>query len=379
MISLPRRSITLLAVPFLAGAVTAGCSSGSHSSSTAPAKAGSGAGSAFGDVLKRETPQTTWTGPTSGPTARPGKHLVYMSGDQQNSLAKSYGDYVAQAAKAIGWTVTIIDGKGTPTGWLAGMNQAIALHPDGIMIFADSASLKDPINQAKAAHIPVVGLHAAALPGPSNGLFTNIQEDPKDIGTAEAGFAVADSKGKAKVIIVYHGEYAIAQYKAKAMKQVVSQCPGCKLLDFVNFPASESAQRTPQLVTSWISRFGPHFYALSVGDNDWDFAVPALSGGGVPKSGVQLVGSDGTSAAYQRIRQGNYQVATVPEPAELEAYQAIDEINRALHAQQPSGYVPPAYIVTKDNVNAEGGPTNTFTPSNGYKQHYLAIWTGKAS
>ena len=75
----------------------------------------------------------------------------------------------------------------------------------------------------------------------------------------------------------------------------------------------------------------------------------------------------------------NYQVATVPEPAELEAYEALDELNRAMAGQQPSGYVPPAYIVTKNNVDAEGGQSNTFTPSNNYKEHYAAIWTGKGS
>ncbi|MHB1171146.1 MAG: substrate-binding domain-containing protein [Lacisediminihabitans sp.] len=321
--------------------------------------------------------QTTWTGPASGPKASPGKHIVYMSGDQQNSLDKAYGDSLVVAAKSIGWSVTIIDGKGSPTGWLAGMDQAIGLHPDGIAIFADAASLKDAIKAANAAKIPVVGLHAAAQPGASNGLFTNIQESPELIGKAEADFAIADSQGKARVIIVYHGEYQIAQIKAEAMKKELTTCPGCQLLEYSNFPASESAQRTPQLMTSWVSKYGPHFYVLSVGDNDFDFAVPALNAGGVPKTGVKLVGSDGTAAAYQRIREGNYQVATVPEPAELEAYQAVDELNRAINGAQPSGFVPPAYLVTKTNIDAEGGSQGLFIPSNDYKKHYEAIWAGK--
>ncbi|MHB8619083.1 MAG: substrate-binding domain-containing protein [Chloroflexota bacterium] len=331
-------------------------------------------------VAKREAKQTQWTGPTSGPTAVPGKRIVYMSGDETNSLAKAYGDYLTAAAKAVGWSVKVIDGKGSPTGWLAGMNQAIGLHPNGIVIFADAASLQDPIKAATAQHIPVVGLHAAATPGATQGLFTNIEEDPKEIGLAEAQYAIADSGGKARAIIVFHGEYAIAQIKAEAMKKGLAPCTGCKLLDYVNFPASEAAQRMPQLVTSWVSRYGPHFYALTVGDNDYDFAVPALSSGGVSKSGVKLIGSDGTPAAYQRIRSGNYQVATVPEPSELQGYQAIDELNRAFHGMPPSGYVAPAYLVTKGNVDAEGGKHNLFIPSNGYKQHYLQIWkTGKTS
>ena len=49
-----------------------------------------------------------------------------------------------QAAKKLGWKLTVIDGKGSPTSWLAGMNQAIALKPDGIAMFADAASLQGP-------------------------------------------------------------------------------------------------------------------------------------------------------------------------------------------------------------------------------------------
>lgn len=331
-------------------------------------------------VKKMEGIQTEWTGPTSGPTASPGKTLVYMSGDQQNSLAKAYGDSFTKAAETIGWKVTVIDGKGTPTGWLAGMNQAVGLHPDGIAIFADAASLQDPIKAASAAKIPVIGLHAAAKPGPSNGLFTNIQESAEDIGKAQADFAIADSDGTARVVVMYHGEYQIAQIKADAMKAELAACPGCKLLEFANFPAAESAQRTPQLMNSWVSKYGSQpFYVLSVGDNDFDFAVPALKAGGVSKDTVKLVGSDGTPAAYQRIRDGNYEMATVPEPSELEAYQAVDEFNRAFHGEQPSGFVPPAYLVTKSNIDAEGGDKNLFIPSNDYAKHYESIWkTGKA-
>lgn len=74
-------------------------------------------------VTQMETAQTTWTGPTSGPIAQRGKHLVYLSGQQSNSLDAAYGKYLQEAARQIGWAVTIIDGQGTrhlrPAGHLA--------------------------------------------------------------------------------------------------------------------------------------------------------------------------------------------------------------------------------------------------------------------
>ena len=371
------------AVALVVGACSGGGSATSSPSSAAATSAPSNAAGVSSDfvtqvaaaVASASGKQTVWTGPTTGPKTSRGKHIVYLSGQETNSLSHAYGTYLQDAASKIGWTVTVIDGKGTPTGWLDGMNQAIALKPDGIVIFADAVSLKDAIATATAQHIPVVGLHAAGEPGPSAGLFTNIQESPQAIGKAEADFAIADSNGTGRVIIIYHGEYAIAQVKAQAMKDELAKCTTCKLLEYTDFPAAESAQRTPQLVTTWVSKYGPPFYALSVGDNDWDFAVPSLTAGGVKPSDVRLVASDGTPGSYARIRQGDqYQVATVPEPTELQGYQAIDELNRAMNGQPPSGYVAPVFIVTKDNIGIEGGPQNQFIPSNGYKDQYLKIW-----
>ena len=34
----------------------------------------------------------------------------------------------------------------------------------------------------------------------------------------------------------------------------------------------------------------------------------------------------------------------------------------------------PPFLVTQENIHAEGGDQNTFIPSNDYKKHYLALW-----
>jgi len=234
-----------------------------------------------------------------------------------------------------------------------------------------------PIKAGVAQGIKFVGLHAAGLPGPQPdlNLFVNIQEDPREIGKAEADWAIADSNGTAKVVILTHNEYAIAEVKSMATKAEIEKCGGCKVLDYVNSPASEAAQRQPQLTTSWVQRFGLPLYATSVGDNDWDFAVPVLRQGGVATDQVKLIGADGNRSAYDRIRKGDqYQTVTVSEPIELQAWQAIDELNRAFHDQPSSGFVQPPFLVTPDNIHSEGGDQNTFIPSNDYKNHYLQIW-----
>lgn len=343
----------------------------------AGARADNGTAAAAAAAARYAGPQTTWEGPTAAPKPAKGMFIVYLSGDEQNDISREYGLYMKQAAAHLGWRLSVIDGKGSPANWVAGFNQAIALKPNGIAIFADAKSLQGPIRTATERGITVIGLHAASLPGPQPDLhlFVNIQEDPREIGRAEADWAIADSKGTARVIVITHNEYQIAQTKSGATRDAIAACGGCKVLDYANFPASAAAQRMPQLTTSWVQRFGLPLYITSVGDNDLDFAVPALRAAGVPPEQAKLIGADGNRSAYERIRRGNqYQVVTVSEPIELQAYQAVDEFNRAFNKAPPSGFVQPPYLVTPGNVNTEGGKQDIFVPANDYKAHYLKIW-----
>lgn len=225
------------------------------------------------------------------------------------------------------------------------------------------------------AKIPVVGLHAAALPGPDSNLhlWDNITSSGDEIGKALADYIIADSKGKGRAIILYDAQYAIAKLKAEAMKKEFATCSSCTLLDYVNSPLAEVTTQMPQLASSWVSRYGTPFYVMTIADYYYDFLVPPLRAGGVKPDDVKLVGADGTPKAYDRIRNGDYQVATVPEPPGLQGYQAIDEMNRALNGAQPSNFIQPVYVVTKANVDKEGGSSNLFDPSNDYKDRYAKI------
>ncbi len=328
------------------------------------------------DLVIYAGPQSDWRGPTSAPKPEAGKKIAYISNDENNDASRAWGVAIQEAGSKIGWEVTIIDGKATPVGWINALNQAIALGVDGIITSADAASLQEPIAAAKAKNIPIVGIHAAALPGPNEelGLFTNIQQDPREIGKAQADWVIVDSDGKAKVVVTSHNEFAIAETKSRATEARLEECPGCEVVEYVNSPIAEVAQRQPQLVISWVQKYGTPLYVTAVADYTLDFQVPALRSAGVDPADIKLVGADGQRSAYERIRAGEYQVVTVSEPVEMQAYQAVDEVNRALQGQPPSGFVQAPYLVTPDNVDAEGGDQNAFIPTNDYKARYLELW-----
>ena len=321
-------------------------------------------------------PQDEWRGPTSSPTPPPDKSIVYISNDENNDASRAWGTGIQEAGEALGWDVTVIDGKATPVGWISAMNQAIALGADGIVTSVDAASIQEPIGDARERGIPIVGIHSAALPGPdeSLGLFTNIQQDPREIGAAQADWMIADSDGEARVVVTSHNEFAIAEAKSRATEERMRECEGCEVLEYVNTPIAEVAQRQPQLVVSWLQKYGSPLYVSAVADYTLDFQVPALRSAGVSPEDIVLVGADGQASAYDRIRTDQYQRVTVSEPVEMQAYQAVDEISRAMQGEPPSDFVQDPYLVTPANVDAEGGEGNAFVPGNDYKERYLELW-----
>lgn len=321
--------------------------------------------------------ETKWDGPTGGPKAVSGKKIVVISCDQTNQVCKAWAAAVQRAANVLGWKSSVIDGRGTPTGWQSALQSAIALHPDGIVLAGvDATAEHQIISQGKSQGITFVGMHVAALPGPKPALdvFMNIQQFPSQIAKLQIDEVIAHSQAKANVVLYYDSEYAIAVAKDKAYRADLSKCHTCRLVSNVNFPIAKLSTDTPSLISSWVSRFPKPFYVVSVGDSVFDYMPAALQAGGVSKSDVMLVGADGTPPAYQRIRQGNFQLATVPEPADFEGWMAVDELNRAFAHAKPAVFSPPVYLVTKSDINKEGGSKDVFNPSNKYVQHYKKIW-----
>ncbi|CAM5762263.1 sugar ABC transporter substrate-binding protein [Labrys miyagiensis] len=333
-----------------------------------------------GEVAK---PNPPWTGPTAGPKAQAGKTIVYVSADQRNGGALGVGQGVEEAGKAIGWTVRVLDGQGSVSGRSSAMQQAIALQPDGIVLgTVDAKEQAELIAQASAAGIKVVGWHSVTNPGPSPEykLFTNIATDPLDVAKAAASFAVADSGGKAGVVIFTDSTYAIAVAKSDAMAQVIKACGGCKVLDVEDTPLAEASTRIPQLTTSLLQRFGEEWtYALSINDLTFDFMSASLSSAGIAQDGHprSISAGDGSEAAFQRIRTKFFQSGTVAEPLRLHGWQAVDELNRAFAGQAPSGFAAPVHLVTEGNIGSDGGSQNAYDPDNGYRDAYARIWAGK--
>ena len=333
-------------------------------------------------IAQASAPVTTWDGPTTGPKAQGKKLVIYVSADQKNGGASGVGDGAQEAAKAIGWDFRILDGQGSVPARSSALTQAIALKPDGIILGTIDAAEQAPIvEQAIAAGIKVVGWHAGPGPGKIEavpGVFTNITTDPNEVAKASGLYAVVDSGGTAGVILFTDSIYAIATAKTNAEKAAVEGCKGCKVLSIQDTPIGDLSNRMGQLTTSLLAKYGKAWtYSIAVNDLYYDFSAPSLQAAGIdPAAGYprQIAAGDGSVPAFQRIRQKQYQLATVAEPLHLHGWQCIDEMNRALAGQPPSGFVAHVHLFINANIDKDGGAHNSYDPDNGYKDHYKAIW-----
>ena len=336
---------------------------------------------AIANTIARTGVQDEWYGPTEGPAPKAGASVVWIPTSAQNALSVSWGQEIEKVSDALGWDYATIDGKGTAQGWIDAMTQAIALGPDVIMYSADARTLADKNQEAIEQGIAIIGIHGAALPGPSEetGLYSNITSDPRDIGAAMADYFIARTCGTAKGIVLFDSVYEIAEFKGVAMRDRLAECAGCEVLEYVDSPLSELETRQPQLCTNWALEYGTDWQGLTIYDDIWNFCTPALVDAGLDPSEIALIASDGTEAGYNRVRSGEWQIATVPEPAELQAYMAIDDAIRAMAGEDPAGWDQPVFIHFKDgvhgdNLSIEGGDQGQFVPSVDYKAEYQKLW-----
>lgn len=317
-------------------------------------------------------------GPKAGPKAAEGKSIVVLAADLKNGGILGVTKGIEEAAAKIGWTVKVLDGAGSVQSRSAAVGQALALKPDGVVINGfDAAEQQAALEGVTAAKIPMVSWHSGPKIGcdAPGGIFANVSTDAMDVSKKAAEWALTDGGGKPGVVIFTDSTYTIAILKAAKMKEII-EANGGTVLQWVDTPIAETSTRMGPLTTTLLQTHGAKWtHSLAINDLYFDFMGPALAAAGVAGNANPKAGSagDGSEAAFQRIRAGEYQTVTVAEPLNLQGWQLVDELNRAVSGETCSGYITSPALVTQDGLKASGD-SNQFDPQNGYRDAYAKIW-----
>ena len=140
----------------------------------------------------------------------------------------------AEAAKALGWTVTIYDGAGTQEKQNGGMLDALSSGANLLLTAAlDPDLIQLGLSKAKEAGVPVVSSSAGTdtpnpvITPPNGGLkyVTDVGTDFPAAGRGLGDFAVKDSGGKANVVVYEDDEYPSSVASLRGFVDVIKTCP----------------------------------------------------------------------------------------------------------------------------------------------------------
>jgi ribose transport system substrate-binding protein len=317
-------------------------------------------------------------GPTTGPSGADGITIVVLAADLNNGGVLGVTTGIEEAVGVIGWDVRVIDGAGSVQGRTAAIGQALALQPDGIVINGfDAVEQQAALEGVVAAGIPMVAWHSGPVIGcdAPGGIFANVSTDAMTVSEVAAQWAIDEGGTDIGVVIFTDSTYQIAIDKADRIRETIEALGGT-VLEYVDTPIAETSSRMGPMTTTLLQRYGDAWtHSLAINDLYFDFMGPALAAAGISGDGAPRAGSagDGSEAAFQRIRSEQYQAITVAEPLNLQGWQLVDEMNRAIQGEACSGYITAPALVTNEGL-ANAGESNAFDPAIPYREAYTAIW-----
>lgn len=274
-----------------------------------------------------------------------GKNVWVISTGQSIETAQEASKAMQEAGDALGWDVTIFDGKFDSNRELTGIEQAIADGADGlVLLYVDCAPVKAGLQEAKDAGIKIVGIESADCDPP---LMDHVATyaggaDWRDWiknswGKAQADWVIAKTEGEAKVILVEETDLETTRLTADGEEETINSCPTCEVVDTVKFVGTEFGPPLQQKIEQSLNSH-PEANALIA---SYD---AVLTGGGgaaaVRSSGrnddMYVMGGEGSTPGIELIYNNAGMDACVGLNTGQEGYAAMDGLVRIFVGQDPA-------------------------------------------
>jgi len=325
--------------------------------------------------------------PKSTPKWKRGEKIWIISCDQTLVGCSLPAQSTQQAAKVVGWKVTIFDGKSNPALYAQGVNQAIAAHADAIILDStDCNFVKAPLEQARMQHIVIFGYDVidCSDPGAGGGPrlldFTALPKRYKtypqfirDWGRMKADYVIAKTNGHAKVITFSERDILSINYEGQAIRSELGKCSGCKIVANVDFTLADYAN--DGVFKKFQTALTEHPEANAVAAL-YDVQVlaaiaPALQAADRVRNFV-VAGGEGYPANLQLIRADKGQTSAFAIDITDVGYTIVDNLIRLFaHKKTVDEAVAVLLVDKQHNLNRIGKYYNGFFP---YAKYYTALW-----
>lgn len=343
------------AVATVAGAAalaTTAAACGSSPSSAGPAKsaqpaaaaattttsASAGLSNAQNFLKQYTTAPVTWQGPTSSPPLAKNKHIVFIDIAPTIPTLQTITTATQQLSAKFGWTVTHINVTSSLT-FSQAVQQAISLHPDGILFNFEDVSADPAAFEALAASkIPVVtfGLSNDPVNATNPGITHIVNVNYLLQGEQIAAGAALLAKGDAHLGVFTEADSAEDTDQINGEEAYFKKYGGGSVtaIDYFDPNIMFNAAQVGQAAVAFVEAH-PSINQLDViFDGVAAEVIPALKQAGLsPK--VQVISAQGDAYNINLIRTGGGQDADTVWPYTWATYAAFDDFNRIFNHVAP--------------------------------------------
>ena len=302
-----------------------------------------------------------------------GKSVWFISPSQATAYALGVSQGVQAAAAAAGLDVHIFDGKGQPTLYNEGINQAVAAQAAAIIAYAiDPSLISQSLPHANSAGIPV--LTAMTGQPASSGIYAAINPDIAALGRLQADAALKQTNCKLNGGIVFASNFTIlSAMKDAAVAEVKTLCSSCMMTE-LNVQLPTVATQLGPLTSSTLARVPNLNLFIATWDQAAVYMVPAIEQ--AQNSSVRIVGANGNSANLDFIRQGRIQVSDAAyPPASYLGWQLFDQSLRSIAKQSPAKITVQVQMLDRSNIGQAGADETAIFPGlAGYQSAFKKAW-----
>ena len=318
-----------------------------------------------------DQPGVVWSGAESSPPPIKGAKVAVMPCPLELVVCQYLFQSAKNAAEAIGWEAFPIDNKGDPAIAQRGVDAAITRGVNCVLTLASPArDIKAQITRGKEKGVAFV---------------TGFSDDAREFG-GDVGYGL-DYAAAGQLLgayIVANGGGGVMFFNAPQLPQLTVRLNGvkdyieqhggdvAKTVHWEDYSLAQGAQGQITKMQALLTRMPKGTFNWVVGPFDEALTPLLETARQRDRTEVKGLAFDGEDVAYDSIRKGGQQVATISWGLEWVAWAGIDECNRALN-KAPVGVNKDFPIQLTDNTNVppEG---KKYDPGFDFKARYKKMW-----
>ncbi len=359
--------------------VSSGAARDTGGSEATTALASSFAGRAYGEP------------PKTSPRPQPGKRVWVIDVGLASEGGAAWAKAAQRAGDAMGWDVTVFDGKFTPSEYLNGIRAAIGAKADGILLVSiDCSTVKAGLQEARKAGIAISAVESfdcSEIDPEAPSLFdasviyrvggkpARLAEQDREMGRLQADWVARATDGKGKIVLFKGTDNRASILIHDGFVQRIREvCAGCEIAATVPFTSADIQgsgfrQKLEQALLK-----NPTANAVVA---PYDDPLVAGAAAAIVTSGrnddLAVVAGTGFADAVGLIKENKGLDAGYGLAEGWESYAGMDNLNRVFHGQKavPSGIA--LGLVDRDHLPAAGA----YEPPVDYATAYERAWAGR--